>query len=153
MSIDIRDKDNAYSLHRALKSLFIRYAMRLNAEHKWSGYVVQNRFYSSPMDEHHAWLATRFIENNPVRAGIVKNPEDYPWSSAYARYRDIQDPLISTDHAILNIADLKDELPVNFSKLHKRNLPIGSPAFIEGLEKQTGRVLHLRPIGRPRKEK
>ena len=28
--------------------------------------------------------AARYIEMNPVRAGIVKNPEDYPWSSAMA---------------------------------------------------------------------
>ncbi len=33
-------------------------------------------------DESHLWAAVRYVERNPVRAGIVDRAEDYPWSSA-----------------------------------------------------------------------
>jgi putative transposase len=34
------------------------------------------------MDDNYLLQAARYIELNPVRAGLVDRPEDYPWSSA-----------------------------------------------------------------------
>ena len=44
----------------------------------------QNRFYSCPLAERHLWIALRYVEANPVRAGIASRPEQYRWSSAAA---------------------------------------------------------------------
>jgi putative transposase len=36
------------------------------------------------LDETHLWSAVRYVERNPVRAGMVDRAEDHPWSSARA---------------------------------------------------------------------
>ena len=36
------------------------------------------------MDERHLMAAARYVERNPVRAGLAARPEDWPWSSAAA---------------------------------------------------------------------
>jgi putative transposase len=59
-----------------------RYAAYWNAIHGASGHAWQGRFYSCPLDEVHLWAALRYTELNPVRAGLVSEPECWPWSSA-----------------------------------------------------------------------
>jgi hypothetical protein len=46
------------------------------------GYLFQGRFGSCVLDEKHLAAAVRYVENNPVRAGMVKRTWEYPWSSA-----------------------------------------------------------------------
>jgi len=60
------------------------YAMRFNTRTQLSGHVWQGRFYSCVLDEAHLWAAVRYVERNPVRAGMVNRAEDHPWSSAPA---------------------------------------------------------------------
>jgi putative transposase len=66
------------SLERALRPLHMRYAQAVNRRHGWSGHLWQGRFFSSPLDDAHLWAAVRYVERNPVRAGIVSRAEDYP---------------------------------------------------------------------------
>jgi putative transposase len=74
----------ADALAVALKQTHGRYASYWNAAHKSSGHVWQGRFYSCPLDDHHLWVALRYTELNPVRAGLVSRAESWPWSSASA---------------------------------------------------------------------
>jgi len=67
-----------------LKPLHMRYAQRLNHEHGWKGHVWQGRYFSFPRDEAYLWTAIYYVERNPVRAGIVRKYERYPWSSVVA---------------------------------------------------------------------
>ncbi len=53
------------------------YAAYFNARHASSGHVWQGRYYSCPLDEPHFWAALRYTELNPVRAGMVAEPETY----------------------------------------------------------------------------
>jgi putative transposase len=66
----------------ALKQVHGRFATFWNAARCSSGHVWQGRFYSCPLDEAHFWIALRYTEKNPVRAGLVRQPEDWLWSSA-----------------------------------------------------------------------
>jgi putative transposase len=72
----------ADSLALALKYAHGRYACFWNAAHDSSGHAWQNRFYSCPLDPSHLWIALRYTELNPVRAGLVREAEAWPWSSA-----------------------------------------------------------------------
>ncbi len=72
------------SLARALRDAHTVYAMRFNTRTQLSGHVWQGRFYSCTLDEAHLWAAVRYVERNPVRAGMVDRAEDHPWSSARA---------------------------------------------------------------------
>ena len=61
-----------------------KYTWMINISRNWKGYLWQGRFLSYPLDERHLFLAVRYIERNPVRAGIVQRAEDYLWASASA---------------------------------------------------------------------
>lgn len=74
----------ADSMLLALKHTHERYAGYFNARHASSGHVWQGRFYSCPLDRAHLWTALRYTELNPVRAEMVAEPDQYPWSSAAA---------------------------------------------------------------------
>lgn len=74
----------AEALALALKQTHGRYASYWNAAHRTSGHVWQGRFYSCPLDEDHLWMALRYAELNPVRAGLVSKANLWPWSSAAA---------------------------------------------------------------------
>src|SRR5712692_3457142 len=74
----------AEALALALKQTHGRYASYWNAAHRSSGHVWQGRFYSCPLDEDHLWMALRYAELNPVRAGLVTKAELWRWSSAAA---------------------------------------------------------------------
>jgi putative transposase len=70
------------SMAATLKHTHGRYAVYYNARHASSGHVWQGRYYSCPLDSAHIWPALRYVELNPVRARLVAQAEDYPWSSA-----------------------------------------------------------------------
>lgn len=59
-----------------------RYARRINFREGWRGYLFQGRFASYAMDEAHLMVAIRYVENNPVAAGLVASPDAWRWSSA-----------------------------------------------------------------------
>jgi len=73
---------NENSLAKSLNAINMRYAQYLNQKRMVKGHLWQGRFYSCILDERHLYAAVRYIENNPVRAGIVKRPWEYKWSSA-----------------------------------------------------------------------
>jgi putative transposase len=76
--------DNADSLAVLFRRVHGRYAQYFNARHRRSGHLWQGRYFSCPLSPNHLEVALRYVENNPVRARIVTNPIDYPWSSAAA---------------------------------------------------------------------
>jgi putative transposase len=59
------------TLGQTLKQTHGRYASYWNARNSSSGHVWQGRFYSCPLDESQLWAGLRYVELNPVRAGIV----------------------------------------------------------------------------------
>lgn len=154
---------NEDGLQRVLKPIHMRYAQSINRQHQWSGHLWQGRFFSSPLDEAYLWFCIRYVERNPVRAGIVSLAEDYLWSSAAGHCGLKKDDLLSTDSdywkvfdGIKNWSDWlkseedKEKLTITRRNIQK-NLPCGSDSFIEKLEKISGSSLMFRPVGRPKK--
>ena len=74
----------AAALSQTLKQTHERYASYWNARQSSSGHVWQGRFYSCPLDDSRLWAGLRYVELNPVRAGMVSAAEEWPWSSATA---------------------------------------------------------------------
>jgi putative transposase len=69
-------------LARIMRSLNQKYAQHYRKKYGGSGYVWQDRFKSFLIQEGRYLLECgRYVELNPVRAGIVKSPEEYKWSS------------------------------------------------------------------------
>lgn len=74
--------DNGNDISRLVKSINISYAQYFNRTYKRCGHLFQDRFRSELIDNDGYLLeVSRYIHNNPVRAGIVKDPIEYRWSS------------------------------------------------------------------------
>ncbi len=140
------------SLQKAMGEIHKRYTWLINIRENWKGHLWQGRFYSYPLDDAHLYLAVRYIERNPVRAGLVSRAEDYPWSSAKSHVNGTPDKVlsdfwmtkeISDWHAYLSESD-KDEDMAKFRKHEKTGRPLGNEEFILKIEKITGRI--LRPL-------
>lgn len=72
------------SLAKALGLAHMKYTQYLNRMHNRSGHLWQNRFYSCPVEDDILPIVLRYVETNPVRARMVRNPWTYEWSSAAA---------------------------------------------------------------------
>ena len=150
-------------LQRVLKPLHMRYAQRINRSRGWKGHLWQGRFFSSPLDEAYLWAAVRYVERNPVRAGMVSRAEDYRWSSAAAhcgnRPDGLLDPVSDLSRKFSGIEDwsawLAERDETEELQMLRRNvvkgLPCGSEGFVQKLGRQVGRLLEYRPQGRPKR--
>lgn len=149
------------SLARAIGEAHRRYTRMKNYREGVRGYLFQGRFGSCVLDQQHLLAAARYVERNPVAAGMSSSPVDYPWSSA--RYHcgiSDQDPLIKAPvlpelvdnwSQFLQTTDEKQDRLI-FQKT-KTGRPFGGAAFIEKLEQSTGRVLKMKTPGRPGRER
>ncbi|MBN1493965.1 MAG: transposase [Candidatus Omnitrophica bacterium] len=70
------------SLARMCNTAHMKYSQYINKKHDQKGHLWQGRFFSCPLNEDHLYRALRYVERNPVRAGLTKEPWDHPWSSA-----------------------------------------------------------------------
>ena len=70
------------SISRIVQSLLVSHTQRYHRFHRSGGHVWQGRFKSPVIqDDDHLLTVLRYIEANPLRAGIVELAGDYPWSS------------------------------------------------------------------------
>ncbi len=151
----------ADALRAALAEAHRRYARRINLAKGWTGYLFQGRFASYPMDEAHLMVAVRYVELNPVRAGLVARAEEWPWSSARAHVHGSSDGL--TDLAALagvhpnwqamlrsglEAGDLSPEAEAAIEACQRTGRPWGDAAFLTRLEQETGRSLARQKPGR-----
>jgi len=78
-----------------MKSLGQRYVQYVNRTYQRSGTLWEGHYRPCPVDQDAYLLACqRYIDLNPVRAGMVRHPADYPWSSYRANAEGEASPLI-----------------------------------------------------------
>ncbi len=88
------------SLPRMMQSLGRRYVRHINGLYRRSGTLWEGRYRAAPIDSEAYFLACcRYIELNPVRAGMVDHPRAYRGSSYRAHADGVADALLS-EHAI-----------------------------------------------------
>ena len=147
------------SLRRAIGEAHRRYTRRINFREKWRGYLWQGRFASFVMDERYLIAAARYVELNPVRAGLVPDASQWPWSSARPHLKSRDDRLVKTAPLLAMVADWRKFLDSAVCEEQLRDLrqhgrtgrPLGSASFLERLESMVGRVLRPQKGGRPSK--
>ena len=138
--------EQAASLAKCFAKIHQRYTRMINFRHGWRGYLWQGRFSSYLMDEPHLYAAIRYVERNPVAAGMVGRAEKYPWSSAKAHVFKLHDPLLSPCYLEQEITDwaafLKGDDPQEAGQVEKHlrtGRPLGSPTFVQQLEERLNR--------------
>jgi putative transposase len=73
------------SFAKGLGRIHNDYARWFHLKHGRTGHLCQNRFFSCPLEESHLADTLRYLELNPVRAGLVDTAWEWRWSSASAR--------------------------------------------------------------------
>ena len=149
------------SLAKTFHAVHMQYSQYFNRKMQRVGHLWQNRFYSCALDESHLIAAARYVEQNPVRANMVKKPWEWKWSSA--RIHTNKGSSLIKLHDLFSYIDIPQDSWKEFidsqeddkilDKIRKCTLtgrPLGEKPFIEKLEKKYGRRLHLLPNGRPR---
>jgi len=158
--IGIPEKED--SLAKTFNLAHMRYSQYHNRKRDITGHLWKARFYSCVLDEQHLVAAARYIERNPVRAGIVKRPWQWEWSSASAHVANGEGTSVKLGDLFESI-DMPKEAWKHYidSKEKKRAIerirrytltgwPLGEDRFIKELERHLKRRLIALPKGRPR---
>lgn len=146
-------------LRAALGETHRRYTSHVNEREGWRGHLWQSRFASFAMDENYLLACARYIELNPVRAGLVRKAGDWAWSSAQAHLSGKDDGLVKVVPLLQLVDGWRDMLDIGpeaetFDRLrtHQRTgYPLGGEGFLQQLKIRFGRDMAPRIPGRPKK--
>jgi len=151
---------------RLLQYVAGRYSAHFNKRYVRTGSLWESRFRASPVDADRYLLACyRYIELNPVRAGIVRSPDAYPWSSYRVNSTGAPSSLITPHPTYLSLGRTPLERAVQYRELFREGLPddtvdrirqglndgvpTGDDAFRQNLEVTVQCPLVKRKRGRP----
>lgn len=162
-----QEVDNLALLMKRISGRQTRYA---NKKEKRTGTLWEGRYKSSPIKTEEYLLACcRYVELNPLRAGMVVNPEDYQWSSykhkagiKHIDWMDL-DPLYNSlgstkkEREEKYKAWIQETIPSGEWELLRQSVQkgqlTGSAQFIEEVADKIGRRIEVRGQGRPMKRK
>jgi len=135
------------------------YTRWLHIRRRESGHLWQNRFFSCPLEDTYTWAALAYVERNAMRAGIVAQCEEWPWSSArrHLGVTDSRDWLAIEEWSQnwtpalwrvalqegLSEADLRARL----HEATRTGRPFGEDQFVEQCEQQSGLTLRRQKPG------
>ena len=153
---------------RMMQHLGARYVRYINSKHHRTGTLWEGRFKASLIDSELYFLqCCRYIENNPLRAGIVGDPADYAWSSHRFHAFGNDDQLLTAHELYRRLGNTPDERQRHYRELFlnelgaqtlreireaiNRGWPLGGEQFKDRVERALLR--HARPPkrGRPKR--
>lgn len=154
-------------LGRLIQSVGRRYVRYINRTYSRTGTLWEGRFKSAVVGRDEYLIAcSRYIEMNPVRAGMVGHPRNYPWSSYRAHVGGKSGGLVDWDpwHENLGTEPIKrrkayecwieESIPESewksIREAARRSGLLGGQQFQDQIEAMLGRVVENRPPGRPR---
>ncbi len=160
--------EDAESLSRLMKRLAGRQTRFVNRLEDRSGTLWEGRFKSSPIESNAYLLACcRYVEMNPVFAGMCDDPAAYPWSSCRSKVSSRQFPWLDDDPLYLDFGASDDERRLRYREFLQQSISdeekeiilgavrrgqlTGGNAFVDEIESRLNRRVELRGRGRPRK--
>jgi putative transposase len=153
--------DKPESLAKMMQGMNVCYTRYINKRYKRTGRLLEGRYHSCIVDEEsYLWVVARYIEQNPLRAGMVRQAEDYPYSSARAHItgeadKVLTEELFSGQEKADCIKFIKAPVPAKETELirinTKRGKPIGDKKFVKRLEDELKVRFGIKMSGRPHK--
>ncbi|HEY0846761.1 MAG TPA: transposase [Noviherbaspirillum sp.] len=155
-------------LGRMMQWIGRHYVPYFNAKYARAGTLWQGRYKATVIEpEPYFLLCSRYIELNPVRAGLAVSPADYPWSSYGHHVGTKPDPVI-VDHPVFwGLGNTPFDREASYRALVDQDLgrqdiqalteatlkgwPLGSDTFKAGLAKLANRRVSPAKRGRPLK--
>jgi putative transposase len=139
--------------------LLTTHAQRYRTLHATTGHIWQGRYKSFPIQtDGHLLKVIRYVERNPVRAGLVVSSRDWRWSSFSERSPSGERPELITEAPVplptpwidwVDTPVSEDELAAIRTSV-RRGRPLGDPAWARGTTERIGLRATLRSRGRPR---
>lgn len=148
----------AWSFARTFGLGHMQYARYRNRLDHRTGHLWQGRFVAAALDETYCSRAMRYVEMNPVRAGLVTEPEDWPWSSTAIHVRGETLPGVDypSNTSLLTWREFLGlpEIPGVVEQLRADTYagrPMGTADLFQRLEQRCGKSFERKPRGRPAK--
>lgn len=159
--------ESAESLPKTLQSVGRRYVQYFNYRYKRTGTLWEGRYRATVVDaEKYLFECMRYIELNPVRAGMVAHPRNFPWSSYLANAEGKEDILV-TCHSLyrrlganakerqeayreLVKAPMDAELLTTVRDCTHKGWALGGKHFQDKIERLSQRRAQPLPKGRPK---
>jgi putative transposase len=114
-------------VERAMKGIGQCYAQYFNRRYERTGTVWEGRFRSCLVDtEGYLLTCHRYIECNPVRAGLVRTPQDYPWSSHGANALGDPNPVVTPHSCVADLGASAAERQSAYRELFRDELTAGT---------------------------
>lgn len=137
--------------------LLTAHVRRYHRHYHSSGHVWQGRFRAFPIQEDdHLLTVLRYIERNPVRAGLVERPQDWPWSSAAPQ--GVSGPVLDLGPVprpadwLEYVRQPQTEAEVErLRECLRRGRPFGAVPWVQQTAQNLGLEASVRPRGRPKK--
>lgn len=156
-------------LSLTMQALGRRYVTHINQTYGRSGTLWEGRFKGSVIDgERYCLSCYRYIDLNPLRAGLVDQPADYRWSSFRSNGLGFADCLLTPHPLYEQLGATRQERAARYCELvneqldgnvirHirygiRKGMPVGSDRFKADIEYHLGRRLGSGRVGRPTKE-
>ncbi len=160
--------DDSTALGSLMKRLAARYTRYINKTERRTGTVWEGRYKSSPIDtDEYLLVCSRYVELNPERAGMVKLPHQYRWSSYNEKIGRRQRWLIDEDPCYRGLGHTRRKREIEYRKwvtsfvsngeldliraAAQRGQRTGNHRFVDEVERRIGRRIELRGRGRPGK--
>lgn len=157
-----------HSISKTLQSLGRRYVQYFNYTYERTGTLWEGRYKATLIDtEQYLLTCMRYIELNPVRAGMVKHPVDYVWSSYSANAGGEPDDLLVPHELYLSLGRHERARQSAYRQLFRAPLGVGdldairsatnkgwvlgNDRFREKIEQLSGRRAAPKPRGRPKR--
>jgi putative transposase len=145
------------SLARAFGEAHRRYTRMKNFAEGVRGYLFQGRFSSSVLDQNHLLAAVRYVELNPVRAGMAQQTGEYVWSSTRFHLGLVKsDPLVADSNLFGLVTNWEEFLCRDDGGIERviaatrTGRPAGDEEFLDKVEAVTGRNMRIKMAGRPK---
>jgi putative transposase len=156
------------SLPKALQSVGRRYVQYFNSAYRRSGTLWEGRYRATVVDsEQYLLTCMRYIELNPVRAGMVRQPGEYRWTSYHANAQGAPDLLVSRHELYDRLGQNEPERQSAYRQLFRaqlagaeieaireatnKNWALGNDRFKQRIEALSGRRSDRTRMGRPAK--
>lgn len=112
------------TLGRLVKRINTSFVYHFNKKHNRLGHLFHDRYKSQPVEtDAHLLAAVRYIHNNPVKAGLAKEPYDYKWSSyrSYTNHPQVENLCLRPSYILKMFSEDITEGKKQFLEFSRKN--------------------------------
>lgn len=156
------------ALASMMQAIGRNYVSYFNTMYRRSGTLWEGRYKSCLVGADYVLICQRYIELNPVRAGLVGEPSSYAWSSYGCNALGLTDLVVAPHREYTTLGSYPEQRMLAYRQLFAADVgpnvlreirsyiqqqrALGSPMFQEWVESTLGRYAKVRPAHRPRRE-